>query len=118
MKAADGLRISMWPFAFVAKNTWRPVHRRRHDRQLPGAAVRPSATPPYIDASSQHINTRTLGLRLDSAGEIAQAAGQVRARRSATCLISPAVANVMLDIQTKVHLDSDRLETHRVCRHA
>ena len=42
MKVADGLRISMsFPFAFVAKNnTGRSVHRRRHDRQLPGAAVR------------------------------------------------------------------------------
>ena len=31
-----------------------------------------SATPPYIDSSSQRINTRTTGLRTDSAGEIAR----------------------------------------------
>ena len=64
-----------------------------------------SATPPYIDSSSQRINTRTPGLRSDSAGEIARAAGQAGPRTPVNNLFdfTPAVANVMLDIQTKVH---------------
>ena len=95
MNVADGLRISMsFPFAFVAKNN------TLGDLCIDGGMIDNypvrlfdydfSATPPYIDSSSQRINTRTLGLRLDSAGEIAQPPGRpARARRSTTCLISP-----------------------------
>lgn len=114
MKVADGLRISMsFPFAFVAKNN------TLGDLCIDGGMIDNypvrlfdydfSATPPYIDSFSQRINTRTLGLRLDSAGEIAQAAGQAGPRTPVNNLFdfTLAVANVMLDIQTKVHLDSD-----------
>lgn len=114
MKVADGLRISMsFPFAFVAKKNVLgdlcidggmidnyPVRLFDYDF---------SATPPYIDSTSQRINTRTLGIRLDSASGIAQAAGQAGPRTPVNNLFdfTLAVANVMLDIQTKVHLDSD-----------
>lgn len=114
MKVADGLRISMsFPFAFVEKNNDLgelcidggmidnyPVRLFDYDF---------SATPPYIDTASQRINPRTLGIRLDSAGEIAQAAGQPANKTALNNLFdfSMALANVMLDIQTKVHLDSD-----------
>ena len=68
MKVADGLRISMsFPFAFVAKNN------TLGDLCIDGGMIDNypvrlfdydfSATPPYIDSSSQRINTRTLGLR-------------------------------------------------------
>lgn len=114
MKVVDGLRISMsFPFAFVAKGNELgelcidggmidnyPVRLFDYDF---------SANSPYIDSASQRINTRTLGIRLDSASEIAQATGKPASKTAINSLFdfSMALVNIMLDIQTKVHLDSD-----------
>lgn len=114
MKVVDGLRISMsFPFAFVAKGNELgelcidggmidnyPVRLFDYDF---------SANSPYIDSASQRINTRTLGIRLDSASEIAQATGKPASKTAIHSLFdfSMALVNIMLDIQTKVHLDSD-----------
>ena len=95
MKVADGLRISMsFLFAFVAKNN------TLGDLCIDGGMIDNypvrlfdydfSATPPYIDSSSQRINTRTLGLRLTPPAKSPRPPGRpARARRSTTCLISP-----------------------------
>ncbi|CAI2457052.1 patatin-like phospholipase family protein [Serratia plymuthica] len=114
MKVADGLRISMsFPFAFVAKNN------QLGDLCIDGGTIDNypvrmfdydfTASPPYIDVTTQQINTRTLGIRLDSANEIAQAAGQSVNKTAINnlCDFTLAVVNTLLDIQTKVHLDSD-----------
>lgn len=114
MTVADGLRISMsFPFAFVAKAN------QLGDLCIDGGTIDNypvrmfdydfTASPPYIDASTQRINTRTLGIRLDSAREIAQMAGQSVNKTTIDnlCDFTLAVANTLLDIQTKVHLDSD-----------
>ncbi|MEX5716585.1 patatin-like phospholipase family protein [Serratia ureilytica] len=95
MKVADGLRISMsFPFAFVAKKN------ALGDLCIDGGMIDNypvrlfdydfSATPPYIDSTSQRINTRTLGIRLTPpVKSLRPPVRPARARRSTTCLISP-----------------------------
>lgn len=68
------------------------------------------ASPPRrltSTAPASACQHRTLGIRLDSASEIAQAAGRIFFSVNNLFDFTLAVANVMLDIQTKVHLDGD-----------